>query len=293
MKALNQRVVLIVGLGQIGGSIGIDLVQKRLVAKVIGFDYNKAVLKEAERRKIVDTTVSTLEEGLRLADLVIFAVPIRVIIAILPSLSRLIDKNKDIGVLDVAGTKVQVLKTASSSTVPMNYIGGHPIAGSEGSGLDAVKSGRFADIAFILVPQEQTKKRWLDTMKSLVIGLGARPILMNAQQHDRLIALTSHLPHVLSLALLDMAMKYGENDSKTWDLVGGSFTSATRVAASSTDLIVDMLLTNPHPISAVVDEMIAELSILKGIIEGDNESDLRTYIEKVQKKAGELQQPRN
>ncbi|MFQ6008714.1 MAG: prephenate dehydrogenase [Candidatus Zixiibacteriota bacterium] len=288
MKKLDQLVVFIVGLGQIGGSIGIDLIGKRLVAKVIGFDCNLTVTRQARRQKVIDSSVSSLEEGLRLADLVILAMPVREIIKCLPLLFRSLERSRNMAILDVGSTKVEILKAVSMVKASVNFIGGHPITGSEEYGLRAAKSGRFKNTSFVLVPSQGTKKEWLDIVASLVRCLGAKPVIMKAEKHDRIIALTSNLPYVVSLSLLHLAMKHGKKDKAFWGMVGGSFRSATRVAASSTDLTVDMLLTNRDQVSRIVEELITELQSLKEMVESKDERRLGLLVKKVQSQARQL-----
>jgi prephenate dehydrogenase len=124
---------------------------------------------------------------------------------------------------------------------------------------------------------------WLDPIRDLITGIGAHPLEMTAEDHDRLIALTSHLPHVLALALSNLAGKHRELNERVPALTGGSFRSATRVAASSPELILDMLLTNRERVGEVIDEIIAELITMKGAITSGDETSLRELIDRVQR----------
>ena len=287
MKSLHQLKVLIVGLGQIGGSLGMDLVERRLVAKVTGFDINKAVVKRAKKLGAVDNIVNSLDEGMHKADLVILAVPIREIKKLIPVVGQFI--RKDAAVLDVGSTKVEILKIASKLSQIVNYIGGHPLAGSEKYGLDSAETGKFVDTTFVLIPFPETKPEWIETAKKLVYSLGAKPLFMTAQEHDQLIALTSSLPYLFSIALMHQAAKYEERYKKIWNLVGGSFVGATRVASSSPEMTLDMFLTNQKNVVKVIKEMIAELTLWRQMIEKEDEASLRNLIEKAKKKREMIQ----
>ncbi|HWR83103.1 MAG TPA: prephenate dehydrogenase [Candidatus Deferrimicrobium sp.] len=292
MKRLEELVVLIVGLGQIGGSMGLDLVRKRTVARVIGFDRNPRVRRRAVSMNVVHSSVNTLAQGVREADLLILAIPIREIISLIPSLTKMVDTRRDTCILDVAGTKTEIFKALSKAGGRLNYISGHPITGSEKSGLDSVRPNLLADASFVLVPHRQCQKRWLTVAKRIVRALGARPILMTAQQHDRLIALTSGLPHVMALALTNLAVKSGKTDGQIRNLIGGSFKSATRVAASPPDLIVDMLLTNRDQVSPAIEALIEELSKLKRAIDQSDEALCRALIRRVHARSLNLNRSR-
>jgi len=302
VKPLGQWRVLIVGLGQIGGSLGLDLVERKLVARVIGYDINKDTTARAFQRGAVHEIAPSLEEGIGATDLVIIATPIRRVSEVINSIAPLL--TIDQLVMDVAGTKTEILRTVTTFGVPVNYIGGHPIAGTEGIGIESAQTGLFENATFVLTrpagqvwgqtchPSNGSETRtnvratqpehWLEPIRELVTGLGARPIEMSAEEHDRLIALTSHLPHVLALALSSLAQKHHEHVPRTDDLLGGSFRSATRVASSSPELILDMLLTNRENVSAVTDEIIVELTALRTKLASGEESALRELIERVQ-----------
>ncbi|MFQ6002383.1 MAG: prephenate dehydrogenase [Candidatus Zixiibacteriota bacterium] len=287
MKSLNQLKVLIVGLGQIGGSLGMDLVKKRLVAEVVGFDIDKTLAKKAKRLRAVDSMANSLSEGIGKADLIILAIPIREIKKLIPFVGQYI--KKETVVLDVGSTKVEILRRVSELDQRINFIGGHPLAGSEKCGLKAAQAGKFANTTFVLIPFPETKSEWVSTVKKLVRSLGAKPLFMTAEEHDRLIALTSSLPYLFSIALMHQAAKYEEKYKKIWDLVGGSFISATRVARSSPGLTLDMFLANRKNVGNVIEQMMVELANLKQMIEKGEEKTLKNLIKQVKKKREMIQ----
>jgi prephenate dehydrogenase len=203
MKKLNELKVLIVGLGQIGGSIGLDLVEQGVVAEVVGFDKNPAVSREAVAQNVIHRAAHSLEEAIRKSDLVILAAPIREIIRLIPAVCESLSESA--AILDTAGTKGEILDIVSKCGRRVNYVGGHPMAGDERSGLESAQRGKFVGCTFILTPSEDTDQEWFYTVMHLITRLRAKPVMMSAEEHDRLIALTSHLPYALSLALLNTA----------------------------------------------------------------------------------------
>jgi len=276
MKKLKNSAVLIAGLGQIGGSIGLGLVANRPAAEVIGYDRDESVMAEAKRRAVVHRTVTALEEGIPGVDLVILAVPLRQIINLLPVIAQLI--AEETVVFDVGSTKHEILDTVVQLGIESNYVGGHPLAGNEGCGLEAASTDKFAGTTFALTPTEAAPRPLVSLVRELIQVLGAKPLVMTAAEHDQLIALTSNLPYVLSLALLRLAGEYGGPSPNIWKLNGGSFESATRVAASSPELTLDMFMTNGDNISWVVDEAIAQLSAITKLIVNGDEDALRALI---------------
>jgi prephenate dehydrogenase len=286
MKNLGKSKILIAGLGQIGGSIGLDLVAKRLAAEVIGYDRDEAVMAEAQRRAVVHRTAISLAEGLHGVDMVVLAVPLRQIIALLPVIAPLVTEHMVI--FDVGSTKNEILSTVAQLGIEANYVGGHPLAGNEGCGLEAATTGKFIGKTFVLAPTEVVADSMVSLARELIRGLGATPSVMTAAEHDQLIALTSNLPYVLSLALVGLAGEYGGPSPNIWKLNGGSFKSATRVAASSPELTLDMFMTNGDNISWVVDEVIAQLSAITKLIVNGDEDSLRALITDARNKVCEM-----
>jgi prephenate dehydrogenase len=286
MKTLAEMRVLIVGLGQIGGSLGMDLVRGRLVSEVVGYDAQATVAEEAVRLGAADRAAASLEEDLPGADLVILAVPIREIENLLSFVSgRLRDGA---AVLDVGSTKSDICKAAARLPVDITWIGIHPLAGSEKCGLGASEAGKFEGAVFAVVPPpEETRAErqgaWLEVVEELIRAVGGRPVTVTAEEHDRLVAVTSNLPYVLAEGLMHLAARRAEGDGRLWDLVGGSFRSATRVAQSPADLTLDMFLTNRGNIADAIDDMVAELSRWKAMIASGDEEALRPLIEDVKR----------
>jgi prephenate dehydrogenase len=278
--------VLIVGLGQIGGSIGIDMIRNDLVNEVIGFDVDETTVAEALRRRAINSAALSLKDGVNRADLIILATPIRKIIELIPHVVSF--ANHEVAIMDVAGTKTEIFKALADIPEPVNYISTHPLAGNEKTGITAAGEWKFRGVDFILVPANGTEDKWIETVTLIIRSLGAQPLIMTAEKHDRLIAITSHLPYIFSLALTDLAVKYGQTNPHIWNLIGGSFKSATRVAVSSPDLTLDMFLTNKKELGTIVDELIDELRLIKEKIQNGDESLLKRMIIKAASKIKEL-----
>lgn len=272
--------MLIVGLGQIGGSIGLDLVAGRVVGEVIGYDRKKAEVAAARRRHGVDSVAPSLSDGVKEADLVILAVPINRIIELLPTICR--ELRDDSAILDVGSTKSAIMQSASRTGARLNFVGGHPIAGNEGRGFDSARKGQFANATFVLVPSRSVTTRWMITIRQLVKKIGASPLVLTAREHDRMAALTIGLPYSLSLALMALAARAGGGDPKLWKMVGGSFRGATRVSASSPDLILQMFLSNGPHLVAAIDRMTKRLSGIRNAVAQRDERALSRIISEAQ-----------
>ncbi|MFH1373222.1 MAG: prephenate dehydrogenase/arogenate dehydrogenase family protein [bacterium] len=286
MKPLSQMKALIVGLGQIGGSLGLDLVEYGIVSEVIGYDRDPTVVSAAGKRQAIHSVARSLKDGISRADLIILATPIRRTIKMIPSVCRLAGPER--AILDVAGTKRQILKAVNNAAKGTNYISGHPLAGNERCGIEAADNNKFRDRPFVLVPMVVRYRTWLSNVKQLVGCLGAVPMIMSADEHDRLIALTSNMPYLLSIVLMDLALESARHNRRLWRLTGGSFTGATRVAASSVDLSLDMFLTNSDEITGVIDRTMDKLLAMKKLLQAGDERRLRALIRRTHRKSRTL-----
>jgi prephenate dehydrogenase len=285
MKRLKDSTIFIIGLGQIGGSIGLDLIDKNTVYNVIGFDKDKRNMLAAKKLKAIDCGVTVIKDGLKRADIIIIATPIRTIPKLLASVYPRAGRHQII--LDVGSTKSKILEIVSNTKSEATFIGGHPIAGTEKEGIRGAQKNLFKKAPFILSPVIGTSREKVNRIKSLIRRLGARPIMMAPSEHDRLIALTSHLPYALSLALMNIATNEIKKTGEFRNLIGGSFRSATRVAMSSPILTIDMFKTNKKEIVRAIDNMIKELNFLKKTMNYNSETRLKSIITKAGKKRRE------
>lgn len=286
MKPVSEWRVLIVGLGQIGGSIGLDLVERKLVAEVVGYDLDPATRKLAVERRAVHLTVDEPVVAAAKADLIILAVPIRKTVDVLMTLVESMNNNNC--VVDVAGIRTSIFQVVESLEQPINFVGVHPMAGNEGIGVESATTGLFENASFAVTPSTKLGEGWLESIMELVTGLGGNPLILTPDKHDRLVGMASHLPHILGVALMNLALKYQTEDDRAFKTIGGSFKSATRVTASSVELMLDMFLTNREHDCELIDELIAELGFLKKMITDADEPILRDYLDQAQKARREL-----
>lgn len=282
MKKLSELKILIVGLGQIGGSLGMDLIDKSISGEVIGYDLDPAIAGKARKVGAINRKVDSLDQGLAEADLIVLAAPIRAIIKMVPIICT--RKKPEAAVVDMAGTRMEIMDAVSSVMNRGNFIGAHPLAGNQVEGLEGAGKGKFKDCVFALTLLRGTEKAWLNTVNRLILKLGARPVLMKADEHDRLITLTSHLPYALAVGLMNLAAERGMNRKHFRDLIGGSFMGSTRVALSPEDLTMDMFFTNKTNLVKAMDGMIDNLTDMRKILADNDEQALRKLVRKAKTK---------
>ncbi|UCD16196.1 MAG: prephenate dehydrogenase [Candidatus Zixiibacteriota bacterium] len=269
--------VFIIGLGQIGGSLGYDLVTGSFATDVIGYDNVISVCNYARRNKAVNRTVRTVAKGIRQADIIFLSTPIRETGKILPSVCKIAGKGQII--LDVTGVKTGVFKTLKTLDFPANYLSCHPVAGTERTGIEGARKGLFKAARFIIIPLRDKDVAAVRPVAFLAKSIGSWPIIMKPGEHDRLIALTSNLPHALALCLTKLANEQARLNPNIRHMIGGSFKSASRVAFSSSELILDMFLTNSENVSSAIERFLSELKSMQQFIKGRNEKKLIELIE--------------
>jgi len=276
MTELAERTAAIVGLGQIGGSIGLDLVSTRAVQKVIGIDVDGETVSRALGIGAVDCTMD-LNDALAEADIVVLATPIDRVCEQVPDLLRATPRATL--VTDVASVKMPVMQSALSVVENTSFVGGHPISGEEGSGIDSSAVGRFRDKTWVLTSSEQTSQDALDLARQLVESLGANSLEMSAEEHDKVLAYTSHLPYAIAVALIRGGLTAAEEHSDLCSLKGGSFLSATRVAASEVGLTLNMWAYNRKNVIQSIDLYIDSLRELQALLRLEEYQRLSALIE--------------
>lgn len=277
-KPLSEQTVCIVGLGQIGGSIGRDLVSRRAVRRVVGVDVDREVGVKAEEMPAVDDTSSDIGAIQAGVDIVVLATPVQETLKWIPLIAKTLTGREDVLIIDVCSTKEEVVREVEEQHLGSVFVGGHPIAGSEGRGLESSVEGLFEEKAFVLVSTNQTSDGMMSRASELVIALGAKPVIMSAKEHDWLVSMTIALPHAIAVTLACMMRRLKNNGEQVDVVSGGSIASATRVAGSSPELILDLLLTNRANVCASIDEFVYRLMHVRRMVNVGDEEGLRELL---------------
>ena len=237
----------VIGTGLIGASVG--LAAKRAGATVAGFDEDEATAEVALERDAVDEVKSTLGEALADADLAVVAVPVgRLASQVRAVLEASAD---DCTVTDVGSTKAAVCEAAAGSA---RFIGGHPVCGSEARGPAHATPGLFEGATWFLAPLPHSDPARYRLVHGFVGDLGAVPVAIDPVAHDRLVALTSHLPHVLANVLVNHAGATRIDGHEPLSAAGGSLRDMTRVAGANPRIWVDIFLENAEALRATLAE---------------------------------------
>jgi prephenate dehydrogenase len=275
--------VAIWGVGLIGGSIGMALRQRGLADEVIGIGRSSRAaartLPEAVRLGAVDRMVTDPAEALAEADLVVLAMPVQAMLDLAPQAARLFRPGTL--VTDVASVKGTIV-AAWEECLPdgVAFVGGHPMFGRERSGVAAASAGLVPGCRWVLTPGERADGRSVARLRSLVQALGAQPLVMRPDEHDRRAAGASHLPQMVATALAAAAQELDERIPGTLDLAAGGFRDATRIADSPADLWGEIWAHNRPALREAVHEFRQALGALEAAIESDDEEALEALFER-------------
>lgn len=264
--------LLVIGLGLIGGSLAQAARQRGLCCEVRGVSRSAETLVKAVEQGVVDRVFTDLEEAvadLGAGDVVVVGVPTLSVSAILERLAPLLDAA--VTITDVASVKGSVVAAARAAwgDIPPGFVPGHPIAGSERSGIDAVNPELFIDHRVIITPMEQTGADHVERVSELWRGVGATVTPMTVAEHDEVLAATSHLPHVLAYSLVD-TLAHMRANREIFRYAAGGFRDFTRIASSDPVMWHDIVLANRDALLRVLDRMTGQLDQLRTAIVGND-----------------------
>ncbi len=246
--------VTIIGLGLIGGSLGLAIKKKRLAKKVVGVSRRRSTIQCALALGTVDKATLDLRKGVKGSDLVILTAPVLKIIDIAKRISS--DLKKGIIVIDTGSTKKDIVKNIESILADsVSFVGVHPLAGSERSGVMYAHKDLFKGAYCILIKTNRTNPKALSKVKKFCKALGMKVEIMSPERHDRVVSKLSHLPHAVSVALSNSC-----SNKKDLRLAAGGFKDTTRIASGSPELWKDIFITNRKNIGRDIRVLKKELS---------------------------------
>lgn len=267
--------IAIIGLGQIGSSLGIDFRAKLRNVEVVGHDKEPTVSGRARKIGAIDQIAYTLPGAVERAALVVLATPVAAMREVMTVIAPHLEEGAI--VIDTGSTKAEVLKWAEEILPKsVDFVGGHPMAGSETPGVAGAQPGLFNNAVYCILPAPSAREEAVKAVVEIVRSIGARPYFLDAVEHDSFVASVSHLPIALSIALMETAA-----GSPSWRevsrLAAGSFRDVSRLASGSPEMHRDIFLTNRDTVLYWLDQFAKTLQSLRDqIAEGDVEGLTRT-----------------
>lgn len=256
----------IIGVGLIGGSLARALRAQAACREVVGYSRRSAHLQTAVALGVIDRYEESVADAVRNADVIVMAVPVGAFDAVFAEIAKFAPRQAVI--TDVGSTKESVLRSATANLGAhlARFVPGHPIAGREKAGVEASDAGLFKNARVVLTPMVATDRGAVQLVRDMWQATGADVVEMNAGEHDRILAATSHLPHVLACALVDLlAQMDGETD--VFAYTGGGFRDVTRIASGDPQMWHDICLANREALVAVLNTYCASLEKLGQAIE--------------------------
>ena len=261
---INQLTIF--GVGLIGGSLALALKKAKYCGKVVGCSRSESHLQEAVELGVIDSYCLDASQAVEGADVVLLSVPLGAMKSILSMIDGHL--SPEAIVTDAGSSKASVVEAAKEvfGTVPSRFVPGHPIAGREKSGVSAAVDDLYVDHKVILTPLDHTSKSAVATVAAMWEAAGAQIKTLGVEQHDRVLAATSHLPHVLAYALVDSVSRTDYVD-EIFQFAAGGFRDFSRIASSDPTMWRDICIENRAAILENVDRFQEELSKVRDLID--------------------------
>lgn len=263
IRQLHDLQVTVVGLGLMGGSLAAAL--RGRCGTLTGVARRAVTVDAVLARGLVDRAATDLADGVRGADVVVLATPVRTIVRQIAEIGPLLPDGCLL--MDLGSTKTQIVNAMARLPDHVQPLGGHPMCGKEGSGLDAADPTLYQNRTFILCPLPRTSEAALALADQLVGAIGARPLVIEAQRHDSLVATASHLPYLLACTLVATAGTAASADPAVCQLLASGFRDTSRLASSDVTMMLDILLTNRHEVLNAVDNFQGQIDAMRHVLE--------------------------
>ncbi len=268
--------VAIVGVGLMGGSIGMALRQRKLAKQVVGIGRKKASLAQAEKLGAIDRGTTDLQAGVREADLIVVCTPVDLIAPQVIELAACCPRNAII--TDAGSTKQSIVDSIEKHASKPRFVGSHPLAGSEKSGVEYAREDLFNGRVTLVTPTRKTSAADIDAVCEFWASLGSLVMQMSPAAHDKALAATSHLPHLLASVLA------GSTSKQDLPLVAGGWRDTTRVAAGDASLWRQILMDNRANVLKSLVKFEKTLAAFRTSLETEN----GTKLEKMLQDAAEI-----
>jgi prephenate dehydrogenase len=279
----NFKEICIVGLGLIGGSFALNLKLRGFTGKITAVDINPEAIEKGIELEVIDSG-SIKHSIAENADLIVLATPVGVYESVLKQLKPFISEKaivSDLG--SVKGRLVYKCEEILKGVAP--FVGGHPIAGTEKSGVENVVENLFVGAKFIITPTENTDKEAMEKVAKLWKNLGSEIVIMDPYYHDRIFAAVSHLPHVVAYSIVDAIDKLSDELSvNLFQFTGGGFRDFTRIAMSDPVMWRDICIENKDNLLKSLRTFRESIRKVEELIEKADKEGLKAFFEKAREK---------
>ncbi len=273
MSAFRTEHLSIVGLGLMGGSLALAL--RPFAGHITGVDPDPDARQQALERGIVDAAADDLQAGVKDADTVILAAPVRIVLGMVRDRIGAYLRSNTL-LIDIGSTKQDICDALGRLPIGVQAVGGHPMTGKEVSGLDAADPALYVGRPFVLCPTRRTTPAARLRALDLVTALNAVPVEMDAARHDRVVAAISHVPYIVSASLVATvaAEAGGDMEADVWRLAAGGFRDTSRLAGSDIRMMSDIIGTNTQAIATLLAMFRVQMGLLETMLISHDEQRL-------------------
>jgi prephenate dehydrogenase len=262
---VHWKRITLIGVGLLGGSLGLALKRRRLAGAVIGYVRRAASIRECERAGAVDLATLNLAQAVAGADLVVLCTPLAqmrpLVQQMLPNLQR------GAIVTDVGSVKGSVVRELEGTVAKAggHFVGSHPMAGAEKTGVAAARADLFENAVCVTTPSAKTNRAALRKVEQLWKNLGCRLLRLTPEVHDELVSRSSHLPHAVAAGLANLVLRPGAPAAQAM-LCANGFRDTTRIASGSPEMWRDIALANQRNLAVAVEKFISDLQDLRRLL---------------------------
>lgn len=274
---MSYSKITVIGLGLIGGSLAWALKRAGNVGVVYGVDIDDGAIDYAIREHIIDVGSRDLRDAVNNSDVVVIATYVGIIPKIAKSLASILSPNT--AVTDVGSVKAKVVAEIERMLPKdVGFVGGHPISGTERSGIFHSSADLFKEKKCILTPTVNTNDESLVRVRKLWESIGAKVYTMTPEAHDRVFAYVSHLPHAVAYALLNSVASQDGGTSEIFNFAGGGLKDFTRIGESSPEMWSDILVANRENVLAAIVDFKSEIEKIRVAVEKGNLKRLKDVL---------------
>ena len=287
MKKIIINKLCVIGVGLIGGSLARALKKSGVVGEVVGSGRDVAHLEKAKALGVIDAFETEVSLAVKGCDMVVVAVPLGAMQTVFEKIAPAI--TDDMIITDVGSAKGSVVSAAQSvfKVLPKTLVPAHPIAGTEKSGVEASFAELYEKRRVIITPLETSSSDAISKVRAMWQACGADVVETTIEHHDKVLAATSHLPHMLAFSLVDTLAKM-DDKNEIFDFAAGGFRDFTRIASSDPDMWRDICLANGDALVSVINKFSDDLKMLSKAIENNDSTYLKETFTRAKKARDEF-----
>src|SRR4029079_4478961 len=282
ISSMERKKITIVGVGLIGGSLALQLHEKKISSRLIGVETNESHAQKALELELVDEILPP-DDAIQQSDVIILAIPVDSMVTLLPQVLNKIDAQI---VVDLGSTKSQLIEAVKGHPRRGRYVAAHPMWGTEYNGPQAAVRGAFEKVAVAICNANESDEDAVEWTRNMFEKVGMRLLEMDAYAHDLHAAYVSHISHITSFALANTVLEKEKEEGTIFDLASAGFESTVRLAKSNPAMWVPIFKQNRENVLDVLNEHISQLKKFKSCLEKENYDYLLKLIEEANKIKG-------